>query len=584
MCAFLVAALTIVPTSAALAAAADDATPAATTASLPPSGSISATPADASMEAELYAIIHAQGFAPKWSALPATGAVPATVADARAIPDVLTSAGAADRAGHDVEARYGITAVVDPERGLVRGRMHISTHGCLNFDRVELRLRPRIGLIDDASLVVTSARLLSSSPLPSATVQMSPLGDACTIVHRALAPGGMNDIDLDWKAKLSNTGGGGGLDASGDAGAVLYHWYPELARRDAHGAWVPVTATTIPPDVALADATFTLAVPVGWDVAGAFGATAAISADGKYREYRWRNPLCRQNAIAIGHFASATCAVGAGADGITLQSWWLPGDENGGRRALAAAAQAIDHDSALLGPYPFRHLDIVDADVDEPGFAADGLILLPQRDYPALLRPKQAAKDLPDDLVTFALDGIARRWWSGVIGTDAAREPWLAEGLAGWCTVDSTAALAGAPTAATVLEDRLAEFRENTQDHDVVLDQDPSAYAGDHYAAMRDKGTLVLVVLQARLGDAVFRAFLGDLAQVRYGEALDGARFRAALAKRIGTPAADAFYARWIHGGALDMAAFTGITRAERAAASASAAAPVVNQDIPAHR
>jgi len=91
-----------------------------------------------------------------------SAATPATTATA--------SSTTTDLAGHGDGPWYEITAVIDPQRGILRGTMGIT---CYGLQRMVLRLRPRAGLLDDASLVVTDATILSSSHMPSVIVAMS---------------------------------------------------------------------------------------------------------------------------------------------------------------------------------------------------------------------------------------------------------------------------------------------------------------------------------------------------------------------------------------------------------------------------
>jgi hypothetical protein len=515
----------------------------------------------------------------------AVAGMPALPAEAQDWAAAQTPAGIADRAAHDEAARaagaaaglpvYRIAAVIHPGVGVVEGWMTVeaAAEPGAPWDRVRLALRPAAALFADASLVVTSARVLARSdggPTGTIPVQRPPTDDAARELSLApaLPAGARITLAVDWRMTLSKTDGDGGLDTRGAHGCVLWRWYPELcARRD--GQWQSAEDTLAAGR--LADHACAIGVPAGWDLVGT-GDPVGTPA-GPLVEHRWLAPRCRHLGLALGHFHRAESVVGAGADAVTVRSWWWTGDDNGGRRALAAAAAAMARHGALLGDFPRRTLDVVEADIGAPGMAAGNLVMLPALAYPAPLRPAKAAKDLPDDLVHAAALMTAHAWWEDVIGCASDRQPWLAEGLSGWCAGDDLAHLADAATAVTVLEDRLAEFREAVQDQDQALDGPPAAYPGDLWAGMADKGTLVLVALRRQMGDAAFREFLGDLARSRAGQGLDGAGFRAALAARLGEKPAAAFYATWIHDGKVGMRDFSALVAAERAAASASAAA-----------
>ncbi|HHY36345.1 MAG TPA: M1 family metallopeptidase [Firmicutes bacterium] len=113
-------------------------------------------------------------------------------------------------------------------------------------------------------------------------------------------------------------------------------------------------------------------------------------------------------------------------EGVTVQSFYLPGQEEGGRLALEAACAALAFFQEVFGPYPYDQFSVAAS-----GFFAGGM------EYPNLVfvsselyRP--GAEKLLEYVVVHE---TAHQWWYGLVGNDQIREPWLDEGLAEYSTV-----------------------------------------------------------------------------------------------------------------------------------------------------
>jgi len=69
--------------------------------------------------------------------------------------------------------------------------------------------------------------------------------------------------------------------------------------------------------------------------------------------------------------------------GVLVRSWYLPWDARAGEAALDATATALTLFSDIMGPYPFRELDIVEASLDGTvdGVSFPGLVLIAGKFY-----------------------------------------------------------------------------------------------------------------------------------------------------------------------------------------------------------
>jgi hypothetical protein len=107
-------------------------------------------------------------------------------------------------------------------------------------------------------------------------------------------------------------------------------------------------------------------------------------------------------------------------DGVTINSYSLPGHESAARRALNVAADSVSVYNQKFGPYPFAELDMVDA----PMRNALGV------EYPGVFLVGDSLYDEPDEpefAITIAHEA-AHQWWYSVVGNDVFDSPWMDEG------------------------------------------------------------------------------------------------------------------------------------------------------------
>ena len=109
-----------------------------------------------------------------------------------------------------------------------------------------------------------------------------------------------------------------------------------------------------------------------------------------------------------------------------MNSYFLPGDEEGGRKALDWAAQALTIYQKEFGAYPYRELDIVETATTAGGIEYPGLVAVASRLYSD---PNRQAF-----FESATAHEVAHQWWYNVVGNDQVNHPWLDEALTQYAT------------------------------------------------------------------------------------------------------------------------------------------------------
>ena len=128
------------------------------------------------------------------------------------------------------------------------------------------------------------------------------------------------------------------------------------------------------------------------------------------------------NVVASRDYLSASTQVGD----MTVNSYFLPGDEEGGRKALDWAAQALTIYQKEFGAYPYRELDVVETGTSAGGIEYPGLIAVASRLYSD---PKRQAF-----FESATVHEVGHQWWYNVVGNDQVNHPWLDEALTQYAT------------------------------------------------------------------------------------------------------------------------------------------------------
>ena len=271
---------------------------------------------------------------------------------------------------------YRLDVTVTPDLSGISGQADIryTNREATPLDAVYLHLYPNLW---DGGMTVTEARV-NGAPVDA----VYPAGDDVIGLPLAapLAPGESVELALRFTLPVPSGDGVGnyGEFALQDGVLALAHFYPTVAVYDTD--WRLETPAphgdVIFQDASLYDVTLT--APADLTVV-ATGATLGKTANGD-GSATWRlggGPMRDFNVVASRDYLSASTQVGD----ITVNSYFLPGDEEGGRKALDWAAKALTIYQGEFGAYPYRELDIVETGTTAGGIEYPGLVAVASRLY-----------------------------------------------------------------------------------------------------------------------------------------------------------------------------------------------------------
>jgi aminopeptidase N len=322
----------------------------------------------------------------------------------------------------------------------------------------------------------------------------------------------------------------------------LGHWYPMLAVYDDEG-W------NLDPYVALGDAfysdaaNFTVHLTLPEDV--------VVATTGVQVEQMLHRPP-RKTVTYVGgatrDFALALSQeyemVRTQIKDTTVTSYYLPGHEQGGQRALDVATDALEVYNERFGRYPYTELDIAETSftvMGSPGgMEFPGIVFISSDFY----EPGSLYAIESDVVVAHE---VAHQWWYGVVGNNQVDEPWLDEAFATYATIvyfqdqQDPAATEMAYWSQAVLPYQFVRM----MGMDGPLQSSLLDYSDDlitYQSLVYGKGALFLARLRELLGDEVFFALLQHHYEAHKYELLEPDAFRQSLEETTGNAEALALY------------------------------------------
>jgi hypothetical protein len=297
-------------------------------------------------------------------------------------------------------------------------------------------------------------------------------------------------------------------DRFGYAGDVmsLGHWYPMLSVYDDEG-W------HLDPYVDLGDAFYSetglytvyLTLPEELVVAASGIEESEMLHRARRKTLVFRSGAMRDFALAISpNYRVASAGVGE----VTVNSYYLPDDEEAGREALDVAVQAVQIYGELFGPYPYTELDVVETPFMIEGMPGGmefpGIVFISSELY----RPGFFASEQD----TVIVHEIAHQWWYAVVGNDEVDDPWLDEAFAVYSSILFFEKAQGMEEAQEQMlaQGQLPWFMAVMTDADrpvgtsLLEFDDLFSYSGIVYG----KGAVFLARLRETLGDEAFFAML----------------------------------------------------------------------------
>jgi hypothetical protein len=324
-------------------------------------------------------------------------------------------------------SRYRIRAEIAPDEangpaevtGTLDLRYVSETGGPL--EQLHLRLYPNAPAYQEASMTVAEVGI-AGTPV-NATLSIDDTVLTVPLPNQ-LAAGQAVDVTLSFAAVVPvrppQTYGIFAVDP--DSGTIiLAHWFPILAGFDDLG-WSldPVSRNGDPifSNTALFDVVLT--APEAWQVA-ATGSEIESSTSGGSTTHRFVSGPVRDVAIATGdQFEVMRSDIG----GTTVSSYFVPGHAAGGEAVLEYATRALRLFDELLGPYPYRQMSMVEAEltgaagVEFPQFMLMGT---------GLYGNDNRRNEHYLEFVT--AHEVGHQWFYGLVGNNQHQHAFLDEGL-----------------------------------------------------------------------------------------------------------------------------------------------------------
>ena len=410
---------------------------------------------------------------------------------------------AADVSGLSDAPRYSITLAVDLDAMQADGReqVHYTNAGAAPLSEIYFRLFPSAPGFGGA-MTVTRV-LVSGQPV---AIQLDQRGTAL-LVPVTLAPGASTDLTLDFSVGIPRDPTAGyAMFGVINGVTTLPDFYPVIPARDETGWHIEIAPE-------YGDETFT---PTAlYDVSITAKADQVVVTSGTCRspgagEWHCVSGPMRDFMLAMSaDYRVVTQTV----EGVTLRSFYTPGDETGGQRALQVASDSMRVYSRRFGAYPFAELDVVETGTRAGGIEYPGLVVIASSLY------GQTGEGSYFDFVV--AHEVAHQWWYSLVGNDQVNHPWLDESLTGYSTVLYYEDTFGKAVADRLLTQMFQEaFQKLVRDRrDQKVDQPVSAFTRDDYSAVvYRKGPLFFQALRQAIGDEKFNAFLkAYFRQNRYG-------------------------------------------------------------------
>jgi hypothetical protein len=229
-------------------------------------------------------------------------------------------------------------------------------------------------------------------------------------------------------------------------------------------------------------------------------------------------------------------------DGVVVNAWYLPGDEETGEGILQYASDAVGVFDERFGPYPYAELDVVV--IPDTRLPAD---LVTGVEYPTLAAVLHGGAGDPE----FAtVHEVAHQWWYGVVGNDVLQEPWLDESFANYSTIVCYEDVHGQEEAQRAYQERIGsryeQIRGSEQDGPVGRSIQDFAEAGQPSGPIiYGKGAVFLDTLRHEVGDEAFFAILREYFQrYKYGRATGDGFLK--VAEEVVGAELDPLYDAWI--------------------------------------
>lgn len=412
---------------------------------------------------------------------------------------------------------YDISVTLEPqaERGSVpslTGHLNLAWTNQTGetIDALPFRLFAN-GPADDHDAVVVSDVQVNGAEVDAS---LSVLDSVLTVPFgEPLEPGEMAEISMDFAAVLpiNSTDHYGIFGYETNSGTwALAHWYPVVA------GWDPTSGFLLDPPSENGDPIFTdtalydirVTTEPGWRVVTTgveFGETTTTD-DGLEQRRFVSGPARDFTIVADDDFEVATIEI----DGITVNSWFNPGQERVGHAVADYAAQSVALFSDLLWPYPFVEMDLVPVNMSGAAGCEFSQLIYMGSDY----YTDNENLTVPNSLDFTVAHEVVHQWFYGLVGNNQYAHAFIDEGVTNYLSAQVYFEMTyGEDEAAAIMDRHIVRPYDATVNggRDVVVDQPtdnfPDGY--DYVFAAYSKAPLGFAAIREAIGDD---AFFGALA------------------------------------------------------------------------
>jgi aminopeptidase N len=419
---------------------------------------------------------------------------------------------------------------------------YINNEG-ITLNELYLRLYPNGHLTYGAGSLAISAATLDGEPVEP---YLELDGTAARIaLERPLPAGGSLVLELDFSGTVPQNFAGyssyGIYDYSGGV-LKLANWFPILAAYDTQG-WHLDPAYSWGDAVYGETALFEVWITAPLEqivVASGTDLDQAASVDGRVTHHYVGGPL-RDFFVAMSPgFKRLTAQVGE----TQVNSYYLEGDEPGGRKALEIATNAVGLFDRLFGLYPFAEFDVLETPLPwAGGVEYPGVVLISDRLYGS---PQYLAQQEPQFTMIVSHE-VAHQWWYSLVGNDVIREPWLDEALATYSSGLYTEEFLSAAVYQGLVREWEANYEQARAQVEAPITAPLDQFYNNsiYYGLVYCGGALFYRELRATLGDQLFFTGLQEyFARFKYGVATTAELLR--LFEEVSGRDLEELYDRWL--------------------------------------
>lgn len=431
---------------------------------------------------------------------------------------------------------YDLALALDPVAGRLTGSQEVTVPNRSGIDLYEIvfRLYPNLpqygGQLHVDSITVDGR--------PGAAYLRADDTSLVVPLAQPLTPGAAVTIGMTFEVEIPDRPDGYVLFGHSQGIWSLPDAYPLLAVHDGstwHEGLAPPHGDAVFADSALYNVTLTLPRDLTPATTGTLVPAAETAEDGLRTYHLTGSPLREFAFLASASYLSAETQ----ALGVTVRSFYLPGDEAAGQAALNSAAAALRVYGDAFGAYPYPEMIVVEAPLRFYGMEYPGLNLVGIDLY----------RDQRQELEVRVAHEIAHQWWYSQVGSDQVNRPWLDEGLTENSVATYYRQVYGEARANTYVNQQwLVPYQlavENGQN--AVVNQPAAAFGPEYELMVYAKAALFFDALRQQVGDETYREILRQyLARFRWRIATPDDFLR--VAESVSGQDLDALYSRWILG------------------------------------